>query len=651
MLGAGMLLAAPPAVAQTGNPGLDSPGDALSRNLRSLAENPKSLSALMGAGKAALELGDPQAAITFFGRAEEQAPRDGRIKMWIGASLVQLSQPQGALKFFAEAIAMGAPEAEVAGARGLAYDLLGDPRRAQRDYRMALQSKPSAEVSRHLALSLAISGEREPALQALEGQLLIRDRAAERTRAFVLALTGDAQGATRAVQASMPAQSAALTPFLERLPALTPAERALAVHLGHFPSHARSLPAPAPNRYASVDRSLTTRAGAPDSRQTALGSGTTPQTAAKTPVQRQPAAQPQRVAAAPKKEPARRQDRSAGSNSPWALARGLDPVPRTEPARKPASQPVRTAAATPPRPAAVQQQVAIVTPPPQQVPNVVSATPAQQQPATALPSATNWTQQLASAAPAPEVQLQQDAPAPVVVAQTQPPQQPIFTAPPATTPVQITAVDLPPSLTAPGFSLSAVSSASSAATAATAQPQQEPVSELASIEAPPPASGVGEERGASRLAGIASLIASLPDAPAAEPEPVRAAPKPAAKPPLAAKKETPAKVAAKKDPPAAVAKKPAVPAEPQRIWVQVAGGADKAALPREFSRLKAKAPKALAARSAWTTPLKATNRLLVGPFKTNGEAQGFVNELAKSDIVGFAWTSDAGQKIEKLSAK
>jgi hypothetical protein len=85
--------------------------------------------------------------------------------------------------------------------------------------------------------------------------------------------------------------------------------------------------------------------------------------------------------------------------------------------------------------------------------------------------------------------------------------------------------------------------------------------------------------------------------------------------------------------------------------VQVAGGADKAALPREFTRLQTKAPKLLAARTAWTAPLKATNRLLVGPFKSDKEAQEFVNELGKASVSGFAWTSDAGQKIEKLAAK
>ena len=84
---------------------------------------------------------------------------------------------------------------------------------------------------------------------------------------------------------------------------------------------------------------------------------------------------------------------------------------------------------------------------------------------------------------------------------------------------------------------------------------------------------------------------------------------------------------------------------------QIAGGADKKAMPYEFKRLKGKAPKLLASQSAWTTPLNATNRLLVGPFKSEKEAQEFVNELAKADLSAFSWTSPAGQEIEKLAVK
>ncbi|MGA9582967.1 MAG: SPOR domain-containing protein, partial [Allosphingosinicella sp.] len=261
------------------------PQAALSRNLRTLAANPNSVSALMGAGKAALELGDPQAALTFFARAEEQMPRDGRVKMWIGTALVQLQQPHAALKFFRDAADLGVPAAEIAGDRGLAHDIAGNPREAQRDYRIALQKGRDDEVTRRLALSLAISGEREPALRTLETQLLVRDRAAERARALVLALTGDSAGAARAVQAAMPGpQAGAMSPFLARLPSLSPAERALAVHLGIFPRDGRTA---APSTYAANDfANAVTDAGRPDPGQSSLARRQPPSERASTPPRR-----------------------------------------------------------------------------------------------------------------------------------------------------------------------------------------------------------------------------------------------------------------------------------------------------------------------------------------------------------------------------
>ncbi len=89
----------------------------------------------------------------------------------------------------------------------------------------------------------------------------------------------------------------------------------------------------------------------------------------------------------------------------------------------------------------------------------------------------------------------------------------------------------------------------------------------------------------------------------------------------------------------------------ERYWAQVAGGANKADLPKAFARLKEKSPKLFVGRSAWTTPLRATNRLLVGPFKTIEAAQDFVNLAGKESLSAFAYTSPAGQEIEKLGAK
>jgi len=435
----------------------ESPGAALTRSLNTLAGNPRSVPALMGAGRAALAVGDAQAALTFFARAEEIAPTDGRIKMWIGSSLVHLVQPAPATRFFEAAAAAGVPEAEIARDRGLLHDISGNTRLAQRDYQLALGRGRDAELVRRLALSHAIGGEKERALLLLEEQLLTRDRAAERTRALILALTGDAAGAARAARVTMgDAQAAAIAPFLARLPSLAPADRAMAVHLGRFPGQSAQ-----PG--ASFAMRSPTSAGAPDRSQPALG-----------------------AAARPVSAP-------------------------DEPRR---------------RPGAVES-----------------------------------------------------APVLASVARRAP----------------------PPRAVAP-----------SAAPTAQAAPRQETPR--------PPAR--------SRLADVAAALEGVEDRPVARPAPPPA--RPAA---------SPARSPVVREP------------EPSRVWVQVAGGAVRSALPDTYSRLKTKAPTALGKRAAWTTPANATNRVLVGPFASTREAQGLVNALADAEVSAFVWTSPAGQRIERLAAR
>lgn len=216
------------------------PGADVRRNLTAVGSNAQSVSALVDAGRDALRLGDSQAALTFFSRAEGLAPRDPRVKAGIASAMVHVGQPQAALGLFQEAAALGAPDAELAADRGLARDLLGDPAGAQRDYGTALRRRSDPEVQRRMALSLAISGQREAALAIIDEQVRSNDRAGWRTHAFVLALTGDVAGATRTAQGVAPAGTAdAMAPFLARLPALSPAQRAMAVHLGIFPPDGR----------------------------------------------------------------------------------------------------------------------------------------------------------------------------------------------------------------------------------------------------------------------------------------------------------------------------------------------------------------------------------------------------------------------------
>ena len=64
------------------------------------------------------------------------------------------------------------------------------------------------------------------------------DAAGARTRAFVLALTGDANGAKGAIDAAMPGSSSNMAYFFRKLPALRSDQKAAAVNLGIFP-HSR----------------------------------------------------------------------------------------------------------------------------------------------------------------------------------------------------------------------------------------------------------------------------------------------------------------------------------------------------------------------------------------------------------------------------
>jgi hypothetical protein len=70
------------------------PAEAMSRYLRILATSPLNLDALTGAGVSALAIGDANAAVSFFARAEQIAPRNGRIKAGLASGLVQLEQPK-----------------------------------------------------------------------------------------------------------------------------------------------------------------------------------------------------------------------------------------------------------------------------------------------------------------------------------------------------------------------------------------------------------------------------------------------------------------------------------------------------------------------------------------------------------------------------
>lgn len=619
-------------------------GAELRRHLTTLADNPRSFDALIGAGRAALRMGDAEAALTFFGRAEQISPRDARVKAGMASCFVHLGRAAAALNLFAEAVALGAPVAEVAGDRGLAYDMVGDPRRAQQDYTLSLRLRPDPEIQRRMALSLAISGERDAALRIIDPQLRRNDRAAWRTQALVLALTGDAAGASRTAQGSMPPGAAqAMAPFLARLAALNPQQKAMAVHFGHFPAGGRvqagaqvdtsadpgalalayggatpprevQAEAEEPTRSSSRRRpgrrsaggaSRSARAETRDSsdpyglrgtRRAQRDTRRETRPAAQRPVQVAQAdapQQPQPQPAQPRPQPQASPPQAAPPPSRWA---GAPVIPQAQPQIQPQVQPQR------PAPAAPQSQ-----PTPQPQPQA----PAQLLPQSGMTSSTVSQQPVATPAlPAP-VPGEAREPAPIQVTDL----------PASEVAIRSTAESPPPVVSAegaaPGFDL--------------AEARPRPPADQAPAETPPQAPAD------EPLADIESVVNALPQEPAPAPAPARPESRPEPRPVRTAERT----------PPAPAQARPRQPAHPIRHWVQIAGGADRAALPREFARLRERAPE-LAGQSAWTTPLNATNRLLVGPFASAREAQQFVNQLAQREIAAFAWTSPAGQEIHRL---
>lgn len=244
LLAAAVVAAGPPAMAQkasaTSRPVIQplppaSTGD-LNAALVRLARNANDTRALLDAGDASLKLGDLDAAIGFFSRADTMLKGDYRAKAGLASAYTRGQNPYDALLMFDEAERAGAPIVLIAADRGLAHDLVGDNARAQQLYRIALAQAPNDEVSRRLALSLAITGDRTGVETALRPLLEKRDLASYRTRAFAMAILGDVKEAQAIADVRLPSDMAIrLAPYLRYMPRLTPAQKAAAANFGHFP--------------------------------------------------------------------------------------------------------------------------------------------------------------------------------------------------------------------------------------------------------------------------------------------------------------------------------------------------------------------------------------------------------------------------------
>lgn len=212
-------------------------GTALATAMTRLAASPRDFDALIKAGEASLELEDPRSALGFFGRADDITPDNGRVKAGLGRAMLQLDQIGDGLRLMELAGNLGYSDFGLLADRGLARDLAANQSGAQADYAAALRLNPSdAKVIRRQAVSYGIAGKVDLAEKALQPLLYKSDRAAWRDKAFILAMNGRTGEAVTIANQVMPKQLAeAIKPYLERMTALSPAQRAAAVHLGRFP--------------------------------------------------------------------------------------------------------------------------------------------------------------------------------------------------------------------------------------------------------------------------------------------------------------------------------------------------------------------------------------------------------------------------------
>ena len=204
--------------------------------LNKLARNPQDVEALIEAGRASLDLGDVQAAIGFYQRADTLWQGSVRVKAGLAGAYVLSGDPITGIELFNQAEKLGPLDAYALSDRGLAYDLVGDNQTAQQYYRRSLAVAANDETNRRLALSLAISGDKR-GMDAVLAPLLARnDKGAWRTLAFGQATLGNITSAETIVRQSVPEQFAEkLVGYMGFMPKLTPAQQAAAGNLGLFP--------------------------------------------------------------------------------------------------------------------------------------------------------------------------------------------------------------------------------------------------------------------------------------------------------------------------------------------------------------------------------------------------------------------------------
>ncbi|WP_293642952.1 SPOR domain-containing protein, partial [Sphingopyxis sp. RIFCSPHIGHO2_12_FULL_65_19] len=89
-------------------------------------------------------------------------------------------------------------------------------------------------------------------------------------------------------------------------------------------------------------------------------------------------------------------------------------------------------------------------------------------------------------------------------------------------------------------------------------------------------------------------------------------------------------------------------ANPARIWVQIATGANAKALATDFGKFARKHAALFKGKSGATAEWGKTRRLLLGPFKDRKAAQDWLSDYKKASGDGFLFNSEAGQAVDPI---
>lgn len=631
----------------------------LNAHLAKLGTNPRDITALIGAGEAALALEDPRAATGFFARADEISSGNGRIKSGLARAMLQMQNPGEAIRLFDQAARLGYQGPDMLSDRGLARDLTGDQAGAQADYLQALKLKPDdAVLQKRYGVSLGISGKVDAAEKAIEPLLYKNDREAWRDRAFIFAMNGRRSEALQITSKTMPKPLAdAIQPYMERMSVLTPAQKAAAVHFGRFPPNIRTAAAPAPVP-APAAPPVAVAAAAPVVDSKAKGRRSSdrrqrnaaPAAAAAAAPTQLAAAQPRLPEPPPPLADAGPAERNVPSPGFSSLATAPNAANQPPAGTRSGATPARPPFGASHEPAATASpaQSASTTPTRQPIPLGRTAYGRLQGPAPVTGGAFPASGSQAAVAPVSSATGASPAPAhtapfpsapassgtlPSMMTQVQGPPAPDRAAsPPASPPAQIAAA-LPPPATGPA--------AAPASTPSTPAPNPEVTRSLADIirELDVPEAERRQAVAAVDLNEVARLQAEKRKAQqqaAAEKAKKDAAAK--------AKAEAAAKAKAEAEEKARLARSPA------RSWVQIGTGRDVSALAFTLRGLR-KDYAAIAKQDAYTAPWGRTNRLVIGPFASFTRARDVEAELKKAGTDAFAWQSDAGEEVKPIGGK